>query len=397
MRPRTALALALLLLGAAGVGFVALSGDAGGSLTVDWTSETARPNQVNHHPVVAERVDGEAYIAAPVSTVEPKTANCSLVVLDWAGRERWTHSTNDSACAIHGLGDPAFLDADADNRTEIAVSTTENRLYTFDARSGRVEFRVPLSTFGYSQPALVTSPAHRTVVADFDGNVFAVGPNGSVAWNRSLGTVVVADVRVTDLVGDSTREIAVGGSKRLVVFEPNGSTVWSRNVSTQYLVSATVADDPRLFAAKGETVTALAGDGSVLWRASPGSRPAMRAVTDGDGDGEQELYVAVRGTVLALDARSGAVEWKTTLAPDTLLPSPSVGDVDGDGRPEVVAVTNDGTVSVLDPANGEVLASHSREVKIWTHATVADYDADGRAEILVMYGDGRVVSLSYRT
>ncbi|MFC7167056.1 FG-GAP-like repeat-containing protein [Halospeciosus flavus] len=125
-------------------------------------------------------------------------------------------------------------------------------------------------------------------------------------------------------------------------------------------------------------------------------RPALHGVVDADGDEAPEVFVSVRGHVLALDARTGDTEWKTTVVPDTLVFAPVVGDLDADGDAEVVATSNDGTVWVLDANSGDVLASYNRDVKIWTHATVSDYDGDGRDEVLVVFGDGRVVSLSYR-
>jgi len=80
-----------------------------------------------------------------------------------------------------------------------------------------------------------------------------------------------------------------------------------------------------------------------------------------------------------------------------MTPPPSWGDVDGDNKPEIVAVTNNRFISVVDPASGEIRATYKREgeVPIYVHPTLADTDGDGTAEIYVMYGDGRVVALSY--
>lgn len=111
----------------------------------------------------------------------------------------------------------------------------------------------------------------------------------------------------------------------------------------------------------------------------------------------KELYVATGGgNLYALSARTGSVEWHATLSTqDNIIPAPALGDVDGDGHPELVTVTNSGDVSVRNPKTGELLASYQREVVIWTHPTLVDLDGDRAQEILVMYGDGRVVALSY--
>lgn len=398
MRLRTAVVFILIFPGAGGLGIVAFTGDTGGTLTVNWMSSTARPTQLNHHPIVATRSNGQTYIAAPVSAVAGQRGNCILVMLTGNGSIRWRYSIADSACAIHGFGDPALVDFDGDERLEVLVSTTEERLYAFDAHTGEVELTYPLTAFGYSRPAVVTEPSRRVVVADFYGAVFALRPNGTTLWNRSLPETAVAAIQVGDFTGDQGPEIAIGTTTHLYVFDPDGDVVWSQPIPTQHLVTSRLNGTPVLFAAKGQTVTAVAGNGTVLWRTSPGVRPTIYASADGDGDGTRELYVGTRrGTVVALSAQTGAVEWKTTLASETLIPAPGVGDVDGDGSPEVVAVTNHGAVVVLDPTSGEVLASYHREGKIWVHPTITDYDGDGRAEILVMYGEGRVVSLSYHS
>jgi hypothetical protein len=73
-----------------------------------------------------------------------------------------------------------------------------------------------------------------------------------------------------------------------------------------------------------------------------------------------------------------------------MMPPPDVGDVDGDGRPEIVAVTNEGGVSVVNPRSGAVLATHEREASIFTHPVLADVDGDDAVEVFVMYANGRV-------
>lgn len=77
------------------------------------------------------------------------------------------------------------------------------------------------------------------------------------------------------------------------------------------------------------------------------------------------------------------------------MPPPSLGDLDGDGDPELVAASGDGLVAVIDPRTGEIVDPYKREVPIYTFPRLADFDGDGREEVFVIYGDGRVVALSY--
>lgn len=110
------------------------------------------------------------------------------------------------------------------------------------------------------------------------------------------------------------------------------------------------------------------------------------------------MYAAAEdGKLRAIDAASGEVEWTTTLtnADVQMMPPPALGDVDGDGSPELVAPSNDGTVSVVAPKSGDVLATYERDVPIFKYPAVADLDGDGDNEAVVMYGDGRVVALDY--
>lgn len=74
---------------------------------------------------------------------------------------------------------------------------------------------------------------------------------------------------------------------------------------------------------------------------------------------------------------------------------PALGDVDGDGTPELVAVTNDGRVARVDPHTAAIRVTYQRDAPIWTHPTLADLDSDSVPEILVVYGNGQVVALSY--
>lgn len=377
------------------------------SLHEAWVSDTPRDNEVNHH-AVGVGPDDEV-IVAPIAAVPGGGAtitddSCALARLDPAGgRVRWQAGMPAENCSTHALTQPTIADIDGDEAPEVIVASTEAALIVRDAGTGDEEWRVGLPTYGYGRPTIASMNTAPTVVAsDIQGGVVAARDNGAVAWRFDaagrLDRPTVTDApRVADFDDDGRPEIALGSSEGAVVLSGRGDVEWSTDAEATYLASAPADDAFALFAAGTGTIRAFDGaTGETVWtRSIPAGR--IRTATDGDGDGAVELYVGRSGEILALEGMSGETEWTTTLSPDDgmIVPPPVTADVTGDGDAEVIAVTNGGTVAVLDAESGAELARYERSVRIWTFATPADLDDDRRAEILVRYGDGRVIALDY--
>ncbi|GGL68544.1 outer membrane protein assembly factor BamB family protein [Halocalculus aciditolerans] len=396
MRTRTAVAVLVVMLALGGVAAYGLTQGPSGSLSTEWVSDTSRANEVNHHPLAVGTLDGEPLVVAPVSSVAGPDAKCSFVAFDATGATRWTHDVDESACAIHGIGDVELADATGDGTVDVLAPTTEEVLYALDARDGSVTWTANLTAYGYAGPTVLTDPERVVVQPDTAGVVFGFDENGSTLWRHDLDEYVSADTRSVTL-GDGRRGVAVGSSGHVTVFDANGTVVWQDAARATWLETAEIDGERSLVASGGSSVTVFSVNGTERWERDGFKRPALHDVVDGDGDGVKELYLGSGGdTVAALNARTGETEWETTLSTDAnILPAPVVGDLDGDGETEVVAATNDGVVHVLDAESGEVMASSERDVSVWVHPTLADLDGDGQDEILVMYGDGRVVALSY--
>ncbi|GAA0290776.1 PQQ-binding-like beta-propeller repeat protein [Halarchaeum salinum] len=397
MRTRTAVALVLVILALGGVAGYAFLSQSGGALSVEWVSETPRPNQVNHHPVTAVVSDGRVDIVAPVSSVAGKDARCRVTMLNANGSIRWQRAIDPDQCAIHGIGDAVITDATGDGNADVLVPTTENRLYVYNATDGATEWKQNLTSFGYAGPVVLESPRRLIIQPDFQGMVFGITANGSVAWRHDLNETVLANPEQIDVPDIPEPTVVIGSSSNVTVLSANGTVVWKRTARATWLATGHSAGRDVVITSGGSTITAFTANGTQLWQRENWTRPSLGHVADGDADGTPEVYVGSGGdAVAALNVTTGATEWRTDLAIDAnMLPPPAVGDVDGDSAREVVAVTNGGTVHVMNPNTGEIRASYRRDVAVWAEPTLFDIDNDGSEEILVMYGDGRVVALSY--
>lgn len=122
--------------------------------------------------------------------------------------------------------------------------------------------------------------------------------------------------------------------------------------------------------------------------------PMVGNLDDDDGDGrvdahdDADVVVNAGGTLLALEGATGAEKWAWEGV--GLMHSVAVADVTGDGRPDVVSITDTGEVLCLD-GDGALLWKSTDTVTNRTYAgiTAADLDGDGTVEVIA---DDLVVS-----
>ncbi len=200
----------------------------------------------------------------------------------------------------------------------------------------------------------------------------------------------------------TTNNVVFFGATKAVVTaaSPTSLTVTVTTGATyQYISVTNLANNLTAYSAKPFVVT-LAG--TIAFDAkqeqTTGTTPKSVSIGDIDGDGKPDLAVANSGSntvsVLRNTSTSGTVSFaaKIDFTTGSSPVSVSIGDIDGDGKPDlVVANSVDNSVSVLRNTSTSGTVSFASKVDFTTGSGptsvgIGDIDGDGKPDLAVTNG-----------
>ena len=266
-------------------------------------------------------------------------------------------------------------------------------------------------------------PQLEIVIASQDQYCYVFNHDGTMVpgWPQYLGEVLWPDQwartnsspAVADLDGDGWPEVVVGSlSANVFVFKHDGTLMPGWPHATHFMVYSTPAlgdidGDGELEIVVGDNqgwVYALKRDGTDV-PGFPYSTPytihASPALGDLDGDGRPEIVIASEADnpdFYAIDGDGTNLPgFPLNLCPYVgIISSPALGDINLDGRLEIVVGLRNGSIAALND-HGQLLpgwpvaAGYSCE----SSPTLANLDDDPYLEIVVGFNDSKVVAYNH--
>jgi hypothetical protein len=310
-----------------------------------------------------------------------------------------------------GLVDMAVGDLDGDGNPEI-VTSNGTGISVYSGQSGSLKWS--LATGGGTSIAVGNvdgDSALEIVTTSYGGKGFVIdGVSHVVEWEylNSFG----AQVRLGDLDGDGMQEI-VGASawQKITVFDADRKTP-SWELPTSLDIGALAVTDvdgdgiPEIVYGDGQWGKIHAIDATTRtqkWAVSnPEHGVSGIALGDVDLDGKKEVLWGAGGTssgpdyLYVADPSTGTIKWQS-LDINGPLSAVAVGDVDDDGRDDIVMVSREsdsgyaeGIVHIFDARTRVLKYSGKlgiRDLMGARSVRIADVDGDGKTEYIVTTGN----------
>ena len=221
-----------------------------------------------------------------------------------------------------------------------------------------------------------------------------------IKWSYHNDKAWYSSPAIGDVNGDGKQEVVVASGEQyaLLCFSAQGKELWRVKSEKPVSSSPALADldgDGKLEILIGtnqKELWAVDGAGTITWRAPLEGEVGDSAATaaDLDGGGAPEIVVGAENIVYCFDAK-GKQRWRYVMtplrdqkeAPKCTAPV-ALGDVDGDGKPNVIVPASDGSLRCLDNDGRELWRAMETAEPCRTGPVIADLDGDGAMEILTV-------------
>ena len=280
---------------------------------------------------------------------------------------------------------PAFSDFNRDGVPDTVIHADDSRMYIFDGKNQDIMFKSEiLGQQLYSSPEVVGNP--KTGMAD----IITCTTNGLINFvYRPLFSEKIVSIKTDSPIYASPVVSCSGGKPQVIVVSAAG-TLYVCDEKTGTIITQSNLR---------ESVRAALQNESVTFQIS-----ATPAVGDINGDGREEVVLITDDDfVIAADKQTGKLIWKpfqiepaASALQSFTHPSCVLTDIDGDGLPDIAALSTNGKVcGVKGNTGGVLLTFDAGNQRLIASPALADINKDGRNELIFTTESGELYVLNF--
>ncbi len=297
-------------------------------------------------------------------------------------------------------GAPLVVDLNRDGDAEI-VTAAYQAIIAIDG-NGRELWRFNTDARYSTYPAILerADAAPLLYAGDNRGQLSCIDGSGELIWQVKTGSIFCAAPALADIDQNGSVEVVQGDKKGVLhVFDAlTGDSVWTSRLDGE-IASPALGDlggdgSIEIVATTGAgTVSAVDALGSLVWRfAMRGTTPdwaTCSPVIFGDSHGGSRIAVASgEERFYCLDS-DGRVMWERATR-GSIASTISVGDFDDDGRADIFAVTQLGTLYRFDE-DGRTIWDIDTQGRCLAPGAIIDIDGDEVFEYLLNTQQGNML------
>ncbi|NIA31461.1 MAG: PQQ-binding-like beta-propeller repeat protein, partial [Actinobacteria bacterium] len=318
---------------------------------------------VDTSPGVAD-LDGDGVLDLVLCSTKGR-----VLAVDANGHEKWTFDAKET------ISNPPTV---AGRPLRIYVMTNPGRIICLSAENGAKiwEYKMP-SDFSWGMTALAAADMTgdgqiKLIAADRGGHLVCLDTNGAPLWKTTHKSGFNTAPAVSDLDGDGRLEILLGTTDMpLVCFSNKGKELWHVKGGDPVASSPLVCDlnndgTLEILLGEGDGFSVYDTGGVRKWHHPMKSQVHDAvAVGDVDQDGREDIVVVdLLGDVACLTG-GGKLKWTVGVG-QRARRSPAIADIDGDMKPEVIVGNYSDALHIFDgqgnlkeqvPLNGGMNAS----------------------------------------
>lgn len=326
----------------------------------------------------------------------------SVTVLDAFGNPVWSWSQRETVSAA-----PTVADVHPSPGPEVLVMTNMGMIYALAGGNGRELWQYRLSGHirwacgGVAAADLDGDGSLELVASDSALRAVALRGDGTELWRFEQEGGFYGAPTVADLDSDGKLEILLSGAKDTVIcLDAGGLEKFRAGVGVPAGGAHVVADldgdlRPEILCGTADSLRVFTSTGEDLWSV-PLDRGVDSSISVGDldGDGRCEVIVGDLSGKLSVVSHDGRVRWEYDLG-ERIRRSAAVADFNGDGQLEIIAAGYDKNLTVLDPS-GNLLAAAALGGGTNATPAVVDLQGDGLLSVVCPVTTGFITAWRWR-